>query len=148
MVSDDLTAVRMAATGGVEVVPGTAQLHLTEDAAAGLGVDLDGVALQPWRRMKAAVATDDRMAATAQPVRGVVHLSVDNGDDVRVRRLEGTAKFQRLQSLLYGPVLAEEHEGVFPAASVLASLDLFEVARPEHRWSAGEVADVILRRVT
>jgi hypothetical protein len=144
MFSDDVTALRIDPHHGVEVLPGSAQMHLTEVAAGGLGLDIQSIPLQPWRRMKAAVPTHDRMAKSAAPLRALFRLGVHRGQDAEVVALSGTAKFDAIQGSIYGPMFPEEGPGLFSLAATAASVDIFEVRRPQQRWSVAEIADAVL----
>jgi hypothetical protein len=149
MLSDDVTALRPGgASGSVEVLPGAAQTHLTEDAAENLGYLVDPAQLQPWRRMKAAIPTHDGMASRAGRLRALYLLRLSRGDDVVVAEASGGDKFHTLQECLYGPMFTEEHPALFPLMStVVAAVPFFRLERPAGRWSASEVADAILGRV-
>ena len=149
MLSDDVTALRPGdAPGSVEVLPGAAQTHLTEDAAEGLGYLVDPAQLQPWRRMKAAIATHDGMASRAGRLRALYVLGVSRGDDVVVTEVSGGDKFRALQECIYGPMFTEEHPALFPLMStVVAAVPFFRLERPAARWSVGEVANAVLGRV-
>jgi hypothetical protein len=149
MLSDDVTALRPGdAPGSVEVLPGAAQTHLTEDAAEGLGYLVDPAQLQPWRRMKAAIATHDGMASRAGRLRALYVLGLSRGDDVVVTEVSGGDKFHALQECIYGPMFTEEHPALFPFMStVVAAVPFFRLERPAGRWSVSEVANAVLGRV-
>lgn len=145
MLSDDVTALGLGCEGTIEVLPGLAQLHLSEDAAKGLGVDITDLALQPWRRMKAAVPTDRRMARIPAPLGALHILSVGTGDGVEMTTLYGAAKFHALWECLYGPLFTEEHSAVFPLLCAVGDLIAVQrIIRPARRWSVGEVVGAIL----
>jgi hypothetical protein len=146
MLSDDVTALRAgSAPGQVEVVPGAAQTHLTEDAAGGLGYPVDPAQLQPWRRMKAAIFTHGGMAARPGRLRAFYLLRLSQSDDVAVSPAAGSAKFRALQECVYGPMFTAEHPALFPLMStVVVTVPFFLLERPSGRWSVGEVADAIL----
>jgi ABC-type uncharacterized transport system YnjBCD ATPase subunit len=144
MVSDDVTAIRFAPGVRVEVLPGSAQMHLTEDAADQLGIDTHDLALQPWRRMKAAIPTHMRMATVAAPLRALFRIGVHGGNDLEVEALSGAAKFDAVQRFLYGPSLPEEHAALFRLVATVATVGVFDVRRPQQRWSAPEIAAAIL----
>ena len=55
LLADDITALRLSAAGPVVVLPGACQLHLCEDAAAGLGRAIEGLPRYPGGRAKAIV---------------------------------------------------------------------------------------------
>jgi hypothetical protein len=59
MLFDDVTALALTTGGQVEVMPGTAQLYLSEAAVSGLGFEVSPQPGPPWR-MKSALATDER----------------------------------------------------------------------------------------
>jgi hypothetical protein len=149
MLSDDVTAARRGdAPGSVEVLPGVAQTHLTEDTAENLGYLVDPAQLQPWRRMKAAIPTHDGMASRAGRLRALYMLRLSRGDDVVVTEARGGDKFHALQECMYGPMFTEEYPPLFPLMSaVVAAVPFFRLERPAGRWSVGEVADAILGSV-
>jgi hypothetical protein len=149
MLSDDVTALRPGgAPWCVDVLPGAAQTHLTEDAAKGLGYAVDPAQLQPWRRMKAAIPTHDGMASRAGRLRAMYVLRLSRGDDVAVSEASGGDKFRVLQECMYGPMFAEEHPALFPLMStVVETVPFFWLERPDGRWSVGEVGDAILGSV-
>ncbi|MEJ7803395.1 MAG: hypothetical protein WKH68_08505 [Candidatus Limnocylindria bacterium] len=147
MLADDICALTLGADGRAMVVPGIAQLHLTEEAAAGLGVAIDSYPLQPWRRMKAAIPTHTRMAECPVALAAIYVLSLRDDADaigVRVTALDGAAKFGALQRAIYGPLLPDEQPALFPlAASVTAHVPIVRIERPRGRWSI----DAVLREI-
>jgi hypothetical protein len=146
MLSDDVTALRPGGTPGViEVVPGVAQVHLTEDAAEGLGYAVHPAQLQPWRRMKAVISVRDSMTGRAGQLRALYVLRPSGGDEVVAARVAGRDKFLALQGCLYGPMFAEEHPALLPLMSaVVAAVPFYRLDRPASRWSVHEVAEMIL----
>ena len=146
MLSDDVTALRPGdAPGVIEVVPGAAQIHLTRDAAEGLGYAVSPAQLQPWRRMKTAVSARDRMTGQAGRLRALYALCPSGAEEVVTTRVAGGAKFLVLQECLYGPMFAEEHPALFPLMSaVVAAVPFYRLDRPASRWSVDEVAETIL----
>jgi hypothetical protein len=144
MLSDDVTVLRFGREGAIEVVPGVARMHLTEAAASAVGVDLVTLPRQPWRRYKAAVPTEPDMATAASPLRAVYVLSSEPGERVSCTELAGAAKFDALLGCVYGPLLGGDHPALFPLLSgVLEQVAVFDLRRPDDRWSVGEVADCI-----
>jgi hypothetical protein len=148
MLSDDVTALRPGdAPEVVQAVPGPAQLHLTQDAAEGLGYTVRPAQLQPWRRMKTAISTLDIMARQADRLLALYVLRPSGGDEVVAGPLTGGEKFLALQECLYGPMFAEEHPALFPLMSaVVAAAPFYRLDRPSSRWSIDEVAGAILAR--
>ena len=146
MLSDDMTALRPGDVPGViEVVPGAAQIHLTQDAAEGLGYAVSPAQLQPWRRMKTAVSAHDSMTGQAGQLRALYVLRPSGGEEVVAARVTGGGKFLALQECLYGPMFAEEHPALFPLMSaVAAAVPFYRLDRPASRWSVEEVAGAIL----
>jgi hypothetical protein len=146
MLSDDVTALRPGdAAGVIEVVPGASQVHLTQDAAEGLGYAISPAQLQPWRRMKAAVSAGDSMTGQAGRLRALYVLRPSGGEEVVAAPVTGREKFLALQECLYGPMFAEEHPALFPLMSaVVDAVPFYRLDRPASRWSVDEVADTIL----
>jgi hypothetical protein len=145
MLSDDVTVLRLRGDGGTEVVPGLAQMHLTNESASAMGLDLETLPIQPWRRWKAAVPTEPAMARAAARLGAVYVLRSDGGDGVRMTALAGAEKFDSLLGCVYGPVLGDEHPALFGLLSAaLEQVAVFELQRPDDRWSVDEVVDCIV----
>jgi len=145
MLSDDVTVLRLRGDGATEVVPGLARMHLTDESASAIGLDLDTLPSQPWRRWKTAVPTEPAMAMGAAPLGAVYVLRSDGAEGVRVTALAGAEKFDALLRCVYGPVLGDEHPALFPLLSaVLKQVAVFELQRPDDRWSVDEVVDCIV----
>jgi hypothetical protein len=147
MASDDITALRIGANGPIEVPPGHLEMNLTEETAARLGLDTDSLQWQPRRRLKAAVPARDRMATSAGPLRAIFRLGVHDGKGIRTRALSGVARFEAVQSSLYGPVFPGDHVCPGRLARV-ATANVIELLRPMHQWSAPEVAASIVAAVS
>lgn len=149
MLSDDVTALRLdESTGRVEVLPGVAELHLTEDSATGLALDVDGLLRQPWRRMKVALPPPSGMAPAPLPLGGITLLETWAGPEVAVERLSDTAAFAAVQACVYGPLLADQHAAVFSLKGrVSEQVPVRRVRRPVDRWSVDEVVGAMLSPV-
>ncbi len=144
MVADDVTALRLAADGIVEALPGSAQIHLTEEAARGLGYTLSPER-QTRRGMKAALPIDNNMARSAGRLQAIYVLDTHGGSEVRVTRLAGADRFDALQLCVYGPLFAEEHAALFAlCAAVATQVEVYRIERPWDRWSIEELIDVLL----
>ena len=142
--ADDVTAVRLGAHRQIDILPGVPQMHLTEDAAEGLGQDLSGLPRYPWRRMKAAVPAQNTMADGPVPLRALFHLQVGTGSQVHLRPLAGGAKFAALQDCIYGPMLPQEHPSLFPLfAALVEQVAVVRVERPAGRWTVEEVVQAV-----
>jgi hypothetical protein len=145
MLADDVTALALAGDGDVEVLPGVAQVHLTATAVSGLGYQLTSELSPRGRRLKSAIATAARMAQAAGRLGAIYVLGADAGSDVRVRAVTGSEKFNAVQGCVYGPMLAEEHRGVFPLiGAVMRTAPVYRLERPAGRWSVAEVVEVLL----
>jgi hypothetical protein len=144
MLSDDVTALQMRDDSDIEVVPGGAQTHLTEDSATLLGVTYDESQLQPWRRMKVAIPIHDRMAGGPVPLGAMVVLGTSTAQHMTVRALHGAERFSAWNAALYGPMLDGDHDRVWRVLSAAAeTMPVYRVERPAGRWSAHEVADAV-----
>ena len=147
MLSDDVTALQLDSHGVVQALPGVAEVHLSETSTAGLAMDVTGLLRQPWRRMKTAVPTTDRMASEPAALTTVYVLSVGDGREVRAEEQFGSAKFAALSGCVYGPVLAREGPSMFALfVAVLEQSTVIRVVRPAGTWSVDAVLDTIARR--
>ncbi|ABQ25554.1 hypothetical protein [Geotalea uraniireducens] len=145
MVSDDITIVRCAAHDRVEVVAGSSVMHLWDDAAYGIGLDISGCDRHPVRRGKAALTAPSMPSSGATLLRKLCILEPGTGKIVGVSRVTGADKLDALLECVYGPLFQEEHPGLFPLFSATAEqADIFRIRRPESRWSLDDVVSVIL----
>lgn len=145
MLADDIVVLQKGQGGHVEVLPGVPQLHLTEESANAVGQDITGLPRYPWRRMKAAVPAHNSMATDAASLRALYLLQTYGGAELRVQLLTGAEKFAALQDCVYGPLLADEHPGLFPLFTAVAEqVPVWRLERPAERWSLNYVAEVIL----
>ena len=143
MLADDITVLRLDAAGRVEALPGVPQLHLTEEAAEGLGQDISGLPRYQWRRMKAAVPI--QIASAPASLRALYLLRSGPGPDLQIQTLTGAAKFAAVQECIYGPLLPREHPDQFPLfVAVTEQVAVFRLERPAGRWSVAEIAEVLL----
>ena len=143
MLADDITVLRLGAAGCVEALPGVPQLHLTEEAAEGLGQDIVGLPRYRWRRMKAAVPI--QIASTPAPLRALYLLRSSAQAELQIQTLIGAEKFAALQECVYGPLLPQEHPGQFPLFSaVTEQVTVFRLDRPAGRWSVDEIVEAVL----
>ena len=145
MLSDDITALQMDASGVVQNLPGIPQMHLTEDSASALGTDISEIPRYAWKRMKAAVPTQTVMSGQASPLRALYLMDTHPQDNLEVKALAGVEKFDALQKCIYGPLLPEEHPARFALfAAIMQQVHIYRVRRPENRWSLDELVDTIL----
>ncbi|MCX6556471.1 MAG: hypothetical protein NTW95_03420 [Candidatus Aminicenantes bacterium] len=145
MLSDDITTLRLENDGHVQVLPGMPLIHLSEDAAAGLGHDIAGLPRHRWRRLKAAIPTQTVMAMQPARLHALYLLQKNTDNDLRVQALTGAAKFAAVQTCVYGPLLPQEHPGQFPLFSAIAEqVTVSCIKRPDARWTVRDVINVIL----
>lgn len=145
MVSDDITIVRRAAHDRVEAVAGSSMIHLWDDAARGVGLDISGCDRHPIRRGKTALAAPGEPCQGGTPLRKLCILEPGTGEHLSVSRLIGADKFNALMECIYGPLFEEEHPGLFPLFnSVAEQTEIFRIRRPASRWTVDEVIKVIL----
>jgi len=145
MVSDDITILRFAANNRVEVVPGAARMHLWEDAAHGVGLDVSGFNRHPMRRGKAALPAPGEPCRGPLPLHRLYILEPGTEENVSLSRLRGTDKFDALQECVYGPLFREEHPSLFTLFSSAAEqADIFRIQRPAGRWTVDEVVKVVI----
>ncbi|MCM2357371.1 MAG: hypothetical protein NDI77_04430 [Geobacteraceae bacterium] len=145
MIADDVTIVRPAAPGGVEVVAGSSVMHLWDDAVLGIGLNVSGGSRHPTRRGKAALTAPAASSPRATPLRKICILEPGTGESVEATRISGTDKLDALLECVYGPLFQEEHPGLFPLLAATAEqADIFRIRRPGNRWSLDEVVSAIL----
>jgi hypothetical protein len=145
MLADDITALVPSGDGHVEVLPGVAQVNLTEVAVTGLGYGLHPGLNPSWRPLKSALATGQSMAGQPGRLSAIYRLSTHEGADVRVQAATGVEKFDIVQRCIYGPMFSGEHPGAFPLMqAVMRTVDVYELERPAEGWTVAEVVQAIL----
>jgi hypothetical protein len=145
MLADDITALRLACDGHVEVVPGVPQLHLTQHAAAGLGRDISNLPRYQHRRMKAAIPVHTEMATSPAPLRALYQIQTHSGDSLCIHRLRGAGKFAALQDCVYGPQLPQEQFGQFALLAALAEqIAIIRIERCAEQWTVDRVTEAIM----
>jgi hypothetical protein len=145
MVSDDITILRLDGNGRVEVVPGTAMMHLWEDAAQGVGLDVSGFDRHPMRRGKAAVSASGLPCIEPVPLGSLCILEPCGVEHPVIVPVAGADKLDALMKCVYGPLFPEEHPALFTLFSTTAGqTDIFRLQRPESGWTVDKVTDLIL----
>ena len=148
MIADDIAVLHFGETGNVEVLPGIAQMHLWGDAAMRLGMNTAGLASHPLRHRKLTVAAPAGAAELPTghfPLRAIYLLECNVDGKISVSTLTGADKFASLQDCVYGPMLPDEHPGLFRLFSaVAAQADVHRIIRPKDVWTVDDVAEVIL----
>ncbi len=148
MLTDDLTVLSLDHQGRVIVLPGVPQMHLSEEAAGGLGKDISHLQRHPWRLMKAVVPTGMDMAEDPAPLKALFLLEKDTVQRLQVETLGGTRKFDAIQTCFYGPLLPGEHPRFFPLmAKLVEQVQVFRIRRPEQDWTVDQVVEYILDKV-
>lgn len=145
MISDDITVLRFAGNGGVETVPGPSRMHLCEDAAQGIGLQPSKLDRHPMRRAKVALTAPGASCSKAVPLRKLCILGSRKARSLRQRNLQGAEKLDALLACVYGPLLPEEHPGLFKLFSAVAEqTEISHIERPENRWTVDEILKAVL----
>ena len=145
MISDDLTILRINAEGVVEIAPGPLNMHLWADAAHALDFDLKNLRRHPLRHAKASVVAPDEPHRKPAPLRKLFIIEPSPTENVVVSRLKGVDAFKALLGCVYGPLIPEEHPGVFSIFSTtILQAGFYQIQRPESRWTLDAVVEVIL----
>jgi len=145
MISDDVTVLRFNAVGRVEAAPGSRRMHLSEDAARCLGLNVSGLGSHPMRRAKRALTAPGELSHVPIQLRKLFILESSSGNEFRISGLKGAAKLNALMDCVYGPLIREEHPELFALFSATAAqADIFRIQRPEGRWTVDEVVKAVL----
>jgi hypothetical protein len=145
MISDDITILRLGANSRVEVVPGTALMHLWNDAAQGVGLKTSNLSRHPMRRGKAALTAPGEPCRLPVPLLKLCILEPSSEGQVSISRLEGAEKFYALLECLYGPLFKNEHPGLFTLLSAVSEqVEFLRIRRPEGIWTVDEIVEAVL----
>ena len=142
--ADDLCAVRLGENGKLEVLPGTKEVCLCEDALEYLPYSTVHLPRRDWHRNKVAISHNAQQQS--KPVSRIIYLKrTENTSKVKVERISGQKKLELLLSCLYGPLLPKDIMSVQTSfLYTLSSIDLLLVSRPENRWSMDDVLGAII----
>lgn len=145
LLADDLTVLRPGPEGVLEVLPGVPQFCLCDDTMERSHRPVAGLSRHRRCSRKFVVTARAEMANRPVPLRALYLLRSYAGNEVRVRRVTGTEKFDAIQEAIYGPLLPQEHPALFPLFATLAKqVAVFRLERPEKLWTVDTVAEVIL----
>jgi hypothetical protein len=143
LLSDDVVAIQHAPKTGPKVFPGIRRLWLTPDSVTRLGLETPVV--PGPRNDKTAIRLSNLPTGEPADLGSVYVLRRTGGAEVTGTRLHGAAKFDQLFAALYGPLLPAQHAPLFAAlADIAGHVDVVRIDRPADRWSAHEVAELIL----
>lgn len=143
--SDDVTGLDLCPSGAVSVLPGAPQVSLCVDAAQRLMPGLADLPRNPLQRDKVTLPVQYLGQSTTMPVplKRIVILSPDGGDQVRTEDVFGTDKFAAVQECVYGPVFPAEHRAYFQIFAALGQqVSVLRISRPRHRWSLDQVVEM------
>ena len=142
MLSDDVTALRFGPQGQIEVLPGSSEFRLLEQAAKGLNIE---VGMLPEQRRKHAVPAGPRMATTSYPLDRIYVVRPTEDESLQVSEFTGKDKFAVLVDCLYGPMHFEEHPTRHPLFwAIIEQTRIFQISRPISRWSTDDMMRTIL----
>jgi hypothetical protein len=142
--TDDVSALRVAAGRGLEVLAGASRVHLYEGSATALELKTAGLAQHDWHRMKMAVPAGVRAERGPEPVRRIVLLRNVPGAALRIERVTGRAKIGVLLAAAYGPLFPEQigaQAAIF--ARALEQVEMLEITRPDGAWTLDAVIAAI-----
>lgn len=144
MVSDDITVLCLDANSRVSVVPGLAMMHLWEDAAQNIGMDVSSVSRHPLRPGKAALPAPAEPCSGLVPVTKLCIIEPFPGEKVTIQRPMGKDKLDALMDCVYGPLFPKEHENLFTVFSAVAGqTEILRIQRPERRWTLDDVVKAV-----
>jgi len=143
LVADDVSPVEAA--GSIQVRPYSRPIHVSEQAAEKLGLELS----QAWRPFP----THPKLALPTPPPESVALTAVailDSTDDgcINVGRLNGAEAFWTVVENVYRVELVHRlraKELFELAGRIAATLPLYAIRRPSTSWTADAVADTIER---
>ncbi len=142
LVADDVTALVPLAGGGLSVLPGIPELHVSESAAVALGYS-DAKHRYP-HRSKVVIDASDRFAEGSQRLATLCLLRVSDRQDVRIQDMTGLAALDSLLDCVYGPMSVEDIEGSLAIqVEVTRSAVTRVVERPAAGWTALEIVGAI-----
>ncbi|WP_157215751.1 hypothetical protein [Flavisphingomonas formosensis] len=142
--TDDISALRLDASGGIEIPAGGRHVALFEGASQALGLDTQGLRQNAWHRMKMAVPARIDDVRSARRLCRIVHLERGSGAAVQVERVTGRAKLPLLMHSVYGPYLAETVAGrVLLVSRALQDIEMLRIVRPDGDWTMDAVLAAI-----
>lgn len=147
LVSDDVTALDLAATGAVQALPGHSRYSLHETTQARMRAPTTRTWRIPGPRGKVALwAPPEACAEEPQRLAAVVVLRHgEPGTKLEIEALSGVAKAQAVLGNAYLPMLLTLRRDSFPVLpKLLSDVPIVEVQRPDDAWTVDELADTAL----
>jgi hypothetical protein len=140
MLSDDVTALRLDASGGLEVMPGVPRVSLHSNAANATRFDTTGLIERDWQRKKMSVPMDGVLLQRSQRLRCIAYLQLGRSQPVWIEKVSGRDKLPLLLRAVYGPLLPEQLSARFELFSTaLENVDVLSITRPDGEWTLDAV---------
>lgn len=141
--SEDVTALRLNDSNGVEALPGATHIHLFEASASALALSIEGLTQHDWHRFKVAVPVAVLPKRCPEPVRRIVLLRQGSNAGLRIERPRGHAKLILLTGA-YGPLLPAQFPAVNPIISqLMIDTDMLVIERDPDQWTLNDVVSAI-----
>ena len=153
LMCDDLSPVKTSAGKSPIVFPGYPQQKLSDEAIAALGVNPENLHLEAVMDSvpKYLLMCHDQFFASPLKVRSIYELTVWDGDFVQITPFKGAQKTSVIMNHTYGKYLAKGLgviQTFFDQCIGLAeTADVCLVQRPNDRFSADEIADLIISQI-
>jgi hypothetical protein len=145
MISDDITILRFGENSRVEVVPGTARMHLWDDAVQGIGLNASSLSRHPVRRLKASLTAPGEPCRVPVPLLKLCIIEPSSNGQMYISQVEGADKFNALMDCIYGPLFKDDHPGLFKLLSATCEqVEFFRICRPEGIWTVDEIVKAVL----
>jgi hypothetical protein len=144
LVADDLTAIKLDASGNLVVIPGLPYLHLTHEVIDRLQfADRWRLSPSPVRKDKAIVHLESSVD-TEQMIEALFVLTIGESQKVGAELCPGQKGFRILQDCIYGPLLPVDAARCFALQSQLAkTVPIIRIERPKLGWSLQELIQTI-----
>ncbi len=151
LLTDDIIPVIISNKGKPTVVPSYPQQKLWIESLKQFGIDSSNYRPLFDREKKFAIPLNDQFCNNLLPLGGVIELIKSEKDEIKIEQITKLNKLQTLSTHTYRNQLisgSEKLEWHFKVTSEIASsIAIYQLSRPTNRFTASDLADVILSQI-
>lgn len=152
LISDDIIAVSLSEDHDPIVTPSYPQQKLWQESLEQLGMESNQFRPIFQRETKYAVPVLTNYYPEKVPLKGVFELVKTQGEDIKIRTIEGLDRFYMLYRHTYRNFLISQlglmdwHFNL--SAKIVNQIEIFELQRPLSGFTANKLSSLILNRLT
>jgi len=149
--SDDISAIRLNSGGIPMVQPAFSQQRICKDAAAQLGVNIEGLPPACLQDDKYIISPKDLFINRQMPLQSIVEITEAETGAVTLKKITGLEKIHHLMKNIYCFLLYEEmgfSKAYFEQCMrIVQQIEVYQLIRPKGIFSAEEQMGLVLKAI-